>query len=103
MNKIFFCSITSYNINTNVMCHATEIHLMKQLIITILLFNFIALDTNVFGQENSLDTKHFYSMVDKAQFDTLQGADFTWIIFQPINDTLSYTPFSKRHAFVEKF
>lgn len=76
--------------------------LMKQLIITILLFSLISVDTSVFGQESSLDTNHFYSKVAKTQFDTLKGLDFTWVIFQPINDTLSYTPFGKRHAFVEK-
>lgn len=51
---------------------------------------------------NSFDTSHFYSIVDKAQFDTLSGTDFTWIIFKPIIDTLSYTPLDNVPAFIEK-
>ena len=76
--------------------------LMRHLLITILFYILTTADNEVFSRINSIDTGHFYSIVDKAQFDTLRGTDFTWIIFQPINDTLSYTPFDDRPAFIEK-
>src|SRR5215213_9864702 len=78
------------------------IHLMRNVIIPILLFILSSTDNKVFSSTNSFDTSHFYSIVDRTQFDTLRGTDFTWIIFQPINDTLSYTPFDERPAFIEK-
>jgi hypothetical protein len=56
-----------------------------------------------FGQINLSDTTtHFYSIVDREKFDTLSGTDFTWIVFEPINDTLSYTPFDQRPAFINR-
>lgn len=78
------------------------IHLMRTIVIPILLFILSFADNKVFSRTNSFDTSHFYSIVDKTQFDTLRGTDFTWIIFQPINDTLSYTSFDERPSFIEK-
>lgn len=56
-----------------------------------------------FGNPGSADTsKHFFSMIDRSQFDTLRGTDFTWAIFKPINDTISLIRFRNRDAFVLK-
>lgn len=65
---------------------------MQNLPITILFFVLTSANNEVLSRESSIDTSHFYSIVDKAQFDTLTGTDFTWIIFEPINDALSGTP-----------
>ena len=78
------------------------IHLMRNIVIPILLFILSSADNKVFSKADLFDTSHFYSIVDRIQFDTLRGSDFTWIIFQPINDTLSHTPFDDRPAFIEK-
>jgi hypothetical protein len=76
---------------------------MRDLIISILFLHFATINDDVFGRTNVFDTSHhFYSIVDKAEFDTLKGADFTWLVFAPINDTLSYTWFHERPAFIEK-
>ena len=56
-----------------------------------------------FNNRATVDTSiRFYSLVDKAQFDTLSGIDFTWAIFKPINDTISFIRFSDRNSFVQK-
>lgn len=75
---------------------------MRNLVLSILLFILSSADNRIFSRINPIDTSHFYSIVDRAQFDTLRGAKFTWVIFQPIIDTLSYTTFTERPAFVEK-
>ena len=85
------------------MCHANEDSAVKQLIryITFLtLFNGLVIDNDSFGQPPRTDTI-FLSLIDRKQFDTLKGEDFTWEIFQPINDTLSYTAFAERPAFIQ--
>ena len=68
----------------------------------ILLFILSSTDNRVFSRTNSFDTSRFYSIVDKTKFETLKGTDFTWLIFQPINDTLSYIPFDERPSFIAK-
>lgn len=80
----------------------STILLMRHLLITILFFIFATLENKVASQAKAVDSNHFYSIVDKAQFDTLTGTDFTWVIFQPINDTLSNTWFDERPVFIEK-
>jgi hypothetical protein len=42
----------------------------------------------------------FYSVVGKADFDTLHGRDFTWLIYKPINDTISFIRFDHRDDFI---
>jgi len=66
---------------------------MRHLLISILFFILTTATNEAYSRINSFDTSHFYSIVDKEQFDTLKGTDFTWVIFKPINDTLSHTPF----------
>ena len=46
-------------------------------------------------------TIHFYSLIDKTQFDTLDGTDFTWAIFEPIMDTIVHVRFSERDSFTQ--
>ena len=56
---------------------------------------------NTYGQNKQIDTTHFYSIVDKTEFDTLSGWEFSWLVFKPINDTISYTWFDERPAFIK--
>jgi hypothetical protein len=79
--------------------------LMRQLIkfiLPLVCANCLIADNYSFSQTTLHDNAtHFYSIVDKAQYDTLMGNDFTWIIFRPINDTLSNTLFRARPAFIQ--
>lgn len=54
-----------------------------------------------YGQNKPIDTTRFYSLVDKTGFDTLRGWEFAWLVFKPINDTISYTWFDERPAFIK--
>ena len=33
-------------------------------------------------------SRHFYSLINKSEFDSLSGTEFTWAIFKPMNDTI---------------
>ena len=56
----------------------------------------------VLGNFGMTDTSsHFYSIVDRTQFDSLHDTEFTWLVFTPINDSLSMIPFHKRNEFVQ--
>jgi hypothetical protein len=54
-----------------------------------------------YGQNKQVDTTRFCSIVDKTEFDTLSGGEFAWLVFKPINDTISYIGFDKRPAFIK--
>ena len=76
-------------------------HMIK-LIIFALYFMFVVNNGYAFDRRVLPDTSiRFYSLIDKAQFDTLRGSVFTWEIFEPINDTISDTPFHERDSFVQ--
>lgn len=54
-----------------------------------------------YAQQRIHDTTSFYSVVNKTEFDTLKGWEFAWLVFKPINDTISYTWFDERPAFIK--
>lgn len=77
-------------------------HLIKFLILFVCCSCFL-IDSYAFDRKDLSDTSiHFYSIVNKAQFDTLSSTEFTWTIFEPINDTISFIPFRNRDVFIQK-
>jgi hypothetical protein len=55
-----------------------------------------------YGQNREIDITRFYSIVDKSEFESLNGWEFAWLVFKPINDTLSDTLFEGRPEFINK-